>query len=237
MKEIEKNKLPQHIAIIMDGNGRWAKKRLLPRNEGHRKGVMTLSKIANYCNEIGIKYLSVYAFSTENWSRSVDEVNYLMSLPKKYFEEQKDKYYKKNIKIKFIGTKDKLSKELIELFDKVERETENNTGLTLQICFNYGARLELVEAVRHIIKDKIVSTSVDEKLIGEYLYTKGIPDVDLMIRTSGEMRLSNFMLWQNSYSEFYFSKTLWPDFNKSELNIILYQYSQRNRRFGGRTDA
>lgn len=234
MKELDKNTLPLHLAMIMDGNGRWAKKRFLPKNEGHKRGAKILTEIAEYCNDIGIKFLTVYAFSTENWSRPKDEVEYLMKLPIEYFNENKDHYKNKNIRIKFIGTKDKLSNEIIDLINKVEHETENNTGLTLVIAFNYGARLEIVEAVRHIIKDQVVSQSVNEKLINEYLYTKDIPDVDLMIRTSGEMRLSNFLLWQNSYSEFYFTKTLWPDFKPSELNKILYQYSQRDRRFGGR---
>ena len=237
MRELELSKLPRHIAIIMDGNGRWAKKRMLPKNQGHKKGAQRLSEIAEYCNEIGIKYLTVYAFSTENWSRPADEVEYLMRLPIDYFNENKDKYKNKNIKIKFIGTKDKLNNELLDLMKKVETETANNTGLTLLIAFNYGSRLEIVEAVKHIVKDNIVSTSITEELISDYLYTKGVSDVDLMIRTSGEMRLSNFMLWQNSYSEFYFSKTLWPDFKKSELNKILYEYSLRDRRYGGRKDA
>lgn len=237
MRELDANKLPNHIAIILDGNRRWAKKRMLPQNAGHKKGVETLGEIANYCNEIGIKYLTVYAFSTENWSRSADEVNYLMSLPQEYFSLHQDSYKKKNIRIRFIGSKERINKDLIELMNKVENETENNTGLTLLIAFNYGARTEIIDAVKNIIKDKIVSTSITEELINDYLYTKDAGDVDLMIRTSGEQRLSNFLLWQNSYSEFYFTKTLWPDFKPSELNKILDDYSKRDRRFGGKNNA
>lgn len=235
--ELNKDLLPKHIAIIMDGNGRWAKKKFLPRNHGHQVGAKRLKEIALYCNSIGIKYLTVYAFSTENWNRPQDEVDYLMNLPIKYFKENQELFHSQNIKISFIGSRDMLKSELIEVIEQVENLTKDNTGLNLIIAFNYGGRREILDAVVNIMKDNVPLEKIDEALFQSYLYTKNIPDVDLMIRTSGEERLSNFLLWQNSYSEFVFTKTLWPDFKEKNMEKILLEYNKRDRRFGGIKNA
>jgi len=228
MKQIEK--LPNHIAIILDGNGRWAKKRGLPRNYGHKKGVETLIKIARYCSDIGLNNLTVYAFSTENWNRPKEEVNYLMNLLKEYFEGLDKNLKKRNIRLKVIGEKKNLSNDLLEIINFVEENSKYNTGMILNIAFNYGGKDEIVSVINKMVSDKVI---INKENIEKYLYTNESGNVDLVIRTSGEQRISNFLLWQIAYSEFYFTKVFWPDFNKKELNKAIEAYQSRDRRFGG----
>ena len=214
--------LPEHIGIIMDGNGRWAKKRLLPRPAGHREGAQTFRKIARYCNNIGIKVLTVYAFSTENWKRPASEVDALMKLFKEYLQEALRDFREENIRTRFVGDRSPFSAELQELMRETEELSADKTGMTLNIAMNYGGRAELCTAIKQIaaeIKDgKITSESIDEKMISDYLYTAGQPDPDLIIRPSGEYRTSNFLLWQSAYSEYVFmDEILWPDFTTENL--------------------
>jgi undecaprenyl diphosphate synthase len=225
-----KKKIPTHIAIIMDGNGRWAQKRGLPRNFGHRKGAETLLKTVRYANKLGIKYLTVYAFSTENWKRPKEEVEYLMNLPFQFLERTNKEFKNENIKIKIIGTKNKLPEKLINKIIEVEKNTENNTGLNLIISFNYGGKEEIVSAVKRLTQSNL---EINEENLEKFLYTENIPNVDLLIRTSGEYRISNFLLWQTAYSELYFTDVLWPDFNKKCFDDALNEYNKRERRFGG----
>ena len=218
----EKNNLPTHIAIIMDGNRTWAKKNNLDPRLGHKKGAETLENIVKYCNKIGIKYLTVYAFSTENWKRSKEEVGALMLLLKNYLDDFAKKADTDNIKIKMLGDREKLSASLLKSIDNAVKRTENNTGLTFNVAFNYGGRDEIVKAVRKIaenVKEGIIDVNdINEQLISNNLYTFGQPDPDLMIRTSGEIRTSNFLPWQLVYSEFYFTDKLWPDFTSQDLD-------------------
>lgn len=231
------NSIPKHVAIIMDGNGTWANKRGLPRNMGHRKGAKTLVDITKAAKEIGIEYLTVFAFSTENWSRPKEEVDYLMSLPESMLNDYTDDMERDDIKFKVIGSKNRLTKEQIEAINKAEEKTKNNKGLNLIVAFNYGSQDEIVEATKNIAKDilknKISLEKVDKEVFNNYLYTKDIPPVDLLIRTSGQYRISNFLLWQISYSEIYFTKILWPDFKKKDLEKAIASYKSRDRRFGG----
>lgn len=234
---VDMNRLPQHIAIIMDGNGRWAKSKGLPRKEGHKAGAEALRSIAAYCSEIGIKVLTVYAFSTENWKRPQDEVDALMELLRQYLEQADEFLNGKNNRIRVIGTPDGLSPNLLQQIRALEKRTANNTGMILNIALNYGGREELTHAARQIASDcvagKISVESVDAQTLKEYLYTAPLPDPDLMIRPSGELRLSNFLLWQCAYSEFWFSHINWPDFTPKHLRLALHDYQQRSRRFGG----
>lgn len=229
--------LPEHIGIIMDGNGRWAKKRGLPRSIGHREGAKTFRKITRYCSDIGIKYLTVYAFSTENWKRPEDEVNSLMKLFKSYLNEALEDFKDDSIVVKFIGDKSHFSDDLQKLMIENEESSKDRVGMVLNIAMNYGSRDEIIRAVKNISNDvkngKFDVESIDEELFSSYLYTAGQPDPDLIIRPSGEYRISNFMLWQAAYTEFVIMNKLWPDFDKSDLDEALNMYSQRNRRFGG----
>ncbi len=229
--------LPVHIGIIMDGNGRWAKKRGLPRKAGHREGAKTFRTIARYCSEIGVKYLTVYAFSTENWKRPEDEVGALMGLFKSYLKEAIEDFKDDDIVVRFIGDKSGFSPELQELMAENEESSAHRDGMVLNIAMNYGSRDEIVRAVKNISADvKLGKISVDdigEQLVSDYLYTAGQPDPDLIIRPSGEYRISNFMLWQSAYTEFVIMNKLWPDFQKSDLDEAVRIYSQRNRRYGG----
>lgn len=224
--------VPQHIAIIMDGNGRWAKKRSLPRSAGHAAGAKTFKDIARYCNKIGVKYLTVYAFSTENWKRPKAEVDGIMNLLRDYLKDAAN-FKSENIKLKFIGEFEPLAEDIRELIVKDERESENATGLQVNIALNYGGRDEIVHAVRSIIKSGISADEVSERLISEKLYTAGMPDPELIIRPSGEYRLSNYLIWQAAYSEFWFSDVLWPDFKPHHLEQAIEAFNHRNRRFGG----
>lgn len=224
-----------HIAIIMDGNGRWAKQRNLPRTMGHKKGVEKVREIAIYANQLGIKCLTLYAFSTENWKRPEKEVNYLMSLPKVFFKSYLKELMKNNIKVKMIGDFRKIPEEAKTIFKAAIKETSKNTGMVLNFALNYGGQDEIVKACKKYAKDykdgKV--KSLDEESFKDYLYTKDLPDVDLMIRTSNEQRISNFLLYQLAYSEFIFTDTYWPDFSKEDLDRCIEEYNHRTRRFGG----
>lgn len=229
--------LPVHIGIIMDGNGRWAKKRGLPRKAGHSAGAKTFRKITRYCSDIGIKYLTVYAFSTENWKRPEDEVRSLMKLFKSYLEEALADFKDDSIVVKFIGDKAPFDEDLRNLMIENEESSKDRDGMVLNIAMNYGSRDEIVRAVKNIIKDvqsgAVLTENIDEQLISDYLYTSGQPDPDLIIRPSGEYRISNFLLWQSAYTEFVIMNKLWPDFKTSDLDEAIKIYSQRNRRYGG----
>lgn len=227
-------KIPNHLGIIVDGNGRWAKERNLPRSKGHDKGFKRLKEITSYGFDKGIKVISVYVFSTENFKRSNEEVNHLMDLFVTGFK--KDKFYlKENIKVIFSGKKDNLRQDVIDAMDTIKEETKNNTKGILNICLNYGGRDEIVTACKkfteEVLNRKTNIDDLNEQNFSKYLY-QDLPDIDFMIRTSGEERLSNFMLWQNSYAEFYFPKTYFPDFSKEEFDKALLVYTKRDRRFG-----
>ncbi len=230
-------KLPVHIAVIMDGNGRWAARRGLPRKAGHREGANTLKRLVKECNAIGIKYLTAYAFSTENWNRPREEVDALMDLLLEFLRNAEKELAGTNIRILVIGDTGRLSDEIQKEIERVVVNTSVNTGLNLVIALNYGSRCEIVSAAARIARDardgRIDPEKVDERLFSSYLYTREIPDPDLVIRPSGEYRLCNFLLWQSSYSEFWFSDVLWPDFTKEHLYQAIRDFQNRNRRFGG----
>ncbi len=231
-KKIAERVLPTHIAIIMDGNGRWAKKRSLPRTAGHAAGSKNFKDIARYCNKIGLKYLTVYAFSTENWKRPKEEVDNIMKIFKEYLEDAKN-FKDENIKVQFIGERSVLSDDIQRLMKESEDASRNATGLHLNIAINYGGRDEIVHAVKNIINSKISPDDITEELISNNLYTAGQPDPDFIIRPSGEYRLSNYLIWQSAYSEYWFSDILWPDFKPKDLDKAIDDYNMRNRRFGG----
>ena len=227
-----------HLAIIMDGNGRWAKQNKLPRTAGHYKGVEVLRNITIYANKLGIKCLTVYAFSTENWKRSMEEVNYIMSLPKIFFSSYINELMENNVRIMIIGDKDKIPKETMSVIQDAIDTTANNTGLILNFAFNYGSRDEIVKACKAYALDYKQGKvdDLDEDSFSSYLYTKDLPEVDLMIRTGGQARLSNFLLYQLAYSELVVIDTLWPDFNNEVLDSCIEQFSNRQRNFGGRNE-
>ncbi len=228
--------IPKHIGIIMDGNGRWAKKRMLPRNMGHKKGAEVFQDITRYCNELGLESVTFYAFSTENWKRPAEEVNGIMSLLKEYLIKAFD-YEKENNKVVFLGDKSAFSGELLELMLDIEEKTKDRTGMTLNIALNYGARNEIVYATKNIAQmvknGEIDIDDIDEQLVSDNLYTKGQPDPDFILRPSGEKRISNFLLWQIAYSEFVYMDVLWPDFTRKDLDDAIIEFNRRNRRFGG----
>lgn len=226
--------LPQHIGIIMDGNGRWAKKRALPRKAGHKAGAEVFRKISKYCANLGIKYVTFYAFSTENWKRPKDEVDALMNLFKDYLlEAEKDFDEKSNISLKFIGERQGLREDILELMDRAEKRTFEKDGTVINLALNYGGRQEILSAVKKIVKSGKNADEITVQDISENIYTANQPDPDLIIRPSGEQRLSNFLLWQSAYSEFWYSDVLWPDFKEKDLKEALHAYEKRNRRFGG----
>jgi len=237
--QVDQNRLPRHIAIIMDGNGRWATRRGLPRTAGHKAGAETFRRIATYCKDLGISYLTVYAFSTENWKRSETEVNAIMVLLKKYLLEAVDSMERDNIRLRFLGDMTPIPVELQALTHQTDEITDHlDTGdFQANICLNYGGRDEIIRAVRRYAEDcmagKQAPSGLNEALFSGYLDSTGIPDPELIIRPSGEQRLSNFLLWQCAYSEFYVTDTLWPDFDEEELNRAIVAYQQRDRRFGG----
>ena len=237
----EFDKLPKHVAIIMDGNGRWAKKHKLNVSRGHRQGTETLREIIRHTDDLGIGALSLYAFSTENWNRSAEEVAALMQLILDFFASEIDELDSKNVRILILGDKGRLPEKQRETLMEAERRTRDNTGLRLNIAVNYGGRAELVKAVQEIsvlVKNGTIRPeAVTEQMISDHLYTAGQKDVDLLIRTSGEMRLSNFLLYQNAYAEFVFPETLWPDFTVQEYDKALAVYGKRDRRYGGRLEA
>lgn len=222
----------KHIAIIMDGNRRWAAENHLPGAIGHKKGVDSLREVVRACDDFGIKYLTVYAFSTENWNRKPEEVNFLMNLVVETLSNELDEMHKEQVKIKFIGQKDKLSDKLRGFISDSEEKTKNNNGVVLQIAFNYGARAELVDAVKSIIDSGLSSDKIDEKIISENLYTAGVPDPDLLIRTGGEKRISNYLLWQIAYSEIIVRAEYWPEFNRKSLCECIEEFGRRHRRYG-----
>lgn len=230
-----KMSIPNHVAIILDGNGRWAKAKGMPRNYGHVQGAKTVEVICEEAYKMGINYLTVYAFSTENWSRPEDEVDQLMKLLRNYMKTCLKTAEKNNMCVRVIGDKSRLADDIRESIATLEEASKNNTGLHFQVAINYGSRDEIVRAVNHIMEDiskGIIEGPVTAELMDEYLDTKGIPEPDLLIRTSGEQRLSNFLLWQLAYSEFYFTDVHWPDFSKEELKKACEAYSKRDRRFG-----
>jgi len=225
--------LPNHVAIIMDGNGRWAKQRGLPRLEGHQAGVENLRSVIEYFNQLQLKYLTLYGFSTENWKRPQEEIDGLLNLLEESIEQETAALHQKGIRIRHLGRLDELSPGLQRSTNKAIELTKDNPGMTLSLAFNYGGRTEIVDAVRRIIDEGIPPQKIDEKLFDSYLYTAGLPEVDLVIRTAGELRISNFLIWQAAYSEYYSTKVLWPDFDSQEIDRALLAYSQRQRRFGG----
>ena len=236
-KEIDMKRVPEHVAIIMDGNGRWATKRGLPRSFGHNKGVSVLKEIIKVSKNLGCKVLTVYAFSTENWSRPSKEVDFLINLFEKVLKKEIDEIHKELIKIKFIGDLSPFPKTLKSVLNSSESLTQNNSNFTLNVCVNYGGRQEIVKVAQDIAKKslsgEIKVSDVDEELINSELLTQGVKDPELIIRTSGEKRISNFLLWQLAYSEIYISEVLWPDFDESEFLKAIIDYQSRNRRFGG----
>ena len=222
---------PKHIAIIMDGNGRWAKARRLPRAAGHKKGIDVTKSIVKHAGELGIQYLTLYAFSTENWTRPAAEIDDLMGLLRFYLKSEAAELHKNNVRLRVIGFRDRLSKDIIEMIENNEKMTADNTGMNLTIALDYGARQEILNAVNICIAEGI--SNVNEQDFNNYLFTSEIPDPDLLIRSSGECRISNFLLWQCAYSEFYFSNVLWPDFNEKEFDRAIADYNNRERRYGG----
>ena len=238
LKKLNKDRIPAHVAIIMDGNGRWARKHGKKRIFGHKKGVETVRKIVEVSAEAGVKYLTIYAFSTENWRRSKNEVNYLLKLILDSLLKEIDELIKNNVVIRFIGTEEKLPGNYNKKVYETCKLSWQNTGLNLNVAMNYGGRREILEAVKKIsqkVKDgKISVDDINEEMIANHLYTAGMPDPDLVIRTSGELRLSNYLIWQTAYSEFWFTDILWPDFTKADFITALLDYQSRERRFGAR---
>ncbi len=230
--------VPRHIAIIMDGNGRWAAKRFLPRKLGHRQGVETVREIVRAAGEIGLKYLTLYSFSSENWKRPADEVSELMGLLKHFIRGDLAELHQNNVAIRIIGEREHLSPDIVALLEEAEALTRGNTGLVLQIAFNYGGQNEIVGAMKRIgkllLKGEITPDAITPELIAKHLDTAGVPDPDLVIRTSGEKRISNFLIWQSAYAEFVFTDVLWPDFTRKTLEAAIAEFKQRDRRFGAR---
>ncbi|HEY93124.1 MAG TPA: di-trans,poly-cis-decaprenylcistransferase [Dehalococcoidia bacterium] len=226
-------RLPTHVAIVPDGNGRWAELRGLPRLSGHHAGAENMRHMVEYLSEYPIKYVTLYGFSTENWSRPEDEVRGLFSLLEEFINQYVLEIHKRGIKLRHIGRLNELPQGLQLAINRAVELTKNNNGMTLNVAFNYGGRVEILDAVRRLIAEGVSHQNIDEGLFSNYLYTDGLPDVDLLIRTGDELRLSNFLIWQTAYSEYYFTEVLWPDFSKKEIEKALLSYSQRQRRFGG----
>jgi undecaprenyl diphosphate synthase len=237
LAQLDMERLPAHVAIIMDGNGRWAKKRGLARSFGHRAGVENVKAIIRFCSNIGIKALTLFAFSTENWKRPSDEVGLLMSLLLEFLKKEIEEMHRENARLQTLGDIDKLPEELVHAINAAREKTKDNTGLIVNIAVNYGARAEIIRAVTLIAQDakqgKIQPQDIDENLFSSYLYTRGITDPDLVIRTSGELRISNFLLYQSAYAEYIFTDILWPDLNEVEISKAFLDFQQRQRRFGG----
>ncbi|CUM72482.1 MULTISPECIES: isoprenyl transferase [Turicibacter] len=240
-EQILKAPLPQHIAIILDGNGRWAKKRGLPRTAGHQEGAMNVREITKLCGKLGVKALTVYAFSTENWKRPEEEVKFLMKLPLKFFDEFAPELIENDIRLKVIGNTEDLPTELQEKIRELSHQTKDNQTMTLTIALNYGSQDEIKQAVQQIAKEvkagELKVEEITEDVIENHLMTHDLPPLDLMIRTSGEQRISNYLLWQLAYAELYFTSVAWPDFKENQLYEAIYDYQKRNRRFGGLTET
>lgn len=238
MSDLNGLKIPDHVAIILDGNGRWAKAHGVPRSMGHKQGCTTLEGILEDAARMGIRYLTVYAFSTENWKRSAEEVDALMQLFRYYTKKILKKATENNIRIKMIGERSRFDQDLIDSINTLEEATRENTGMTFVFAVNYGSRDEIVRGTKKLLADykagKFELDELNEKMFASYLDTKDIPDPDLLIRPSGELRLSNFLMWQSAYTEFYFTPVLWPDFSRDELVKAIEHYNRRERRFGGR---
>ncbi len=234
---ISKDNIPQHVAVIMDGNGRWAKRIGMPRIVGHQNGMKAVKRTAIAADELGIKYLTLFAFSTENWSRPKDEVDFLMRLPQEFLAIELDELIEKNVQVRMMGNKEHLPSHTVDALTEATRRTENNTGLVLNFALNYGSRLEITECMqalgREIEDGKLKSGDITPELIENSLLSSGMPDPDLLIRTSGELRLSNFMLWQLAYSELWFTDIYWPEFKKEHLYEAVVEYQRRSRRYGG----
>jgi len=234
--EFKKEDLPKHIAIILDGNRRWAKAKGLPTSQGHKAGVKALEKVVRYANKIGLEYITVYAFSTENWKRTQEEVSAIMMLMQGYLDDYSKRADSENIRMNFIGDREKLPLKMQKRIEECIERTKNNTGITFNIALNYGGRLEIIKAIKEIaeeVKDgKISIDNIDEEMVSSKLYTAGQPDPDLVIRTSGEIRLSNFLPWQVVYSEFLFVDKNWPDFGEEDLDNAIIEYQKRTRKFG-----
>ena len=238
---VQRDLVPEHVAIVMDGNGRWANARGLPRVEGHRAGEAALLDVVAGAIEVGVKHLSVYAFSTENWRRSPEEVKFLMGFNREVLRRRRDQLNEWGVRVRWVGRAPKLWASVISELREAEEMTKKNTGLTLQMCVNYGGRLELVDAIRDIAagvaSGSINPSRITEKTVQSHLYEPSLPDVDLFIRSSGEQRTSNFLLWQSAYSEMVFLDTLWPDFSRVQLWRAIEDYARRDRRFGGAVDS
>lgn len=232
MADLTNMVIPRHVAIILDGNGRWAKRRGLPRTMGHKEGCKTVEKTVEIAARLGIDYLTVYGFSTENWKRSVEEVGALMQLFRYYMVRLLKIAKENNVRVRMIGDRRRFDQDIIDGINRLEEETKENTGLTFVIAVNYGGRDEIVRAVGKLLKDRKDEVPITEELFASYLDTAGMPDPDLLIRTSGELRLSNYLLWQLAYTEIYVTDCLWPDFNQEELEKAIVQYNNRERRFG-----
>jgi undecaprenyl diphosphate synthase len=227
------DQVPRHVAIIMDGNGRWANERGLPRLFGHRAGTDNVRTVLHASVEFGIEYLTIYAFSTENWNRPADEVQGLFGIMAEVIRSETEELHREGVRVRHVGRVDGLPPSLAAAIQNATLLTQANDRLVLNVAFNYGGRAELVDAVRQIIRDQVSADNVDEDLIGQYLYTAGQPDPDLIIRTAGEMRLSNFLIWQSAYAEYYSTTTYWPDFDREQLRLALATYARRQRKFGG----
>jgi len=225
--------LPNHIAIVPDGNGRWAERRGLPRLNGHQVGAENMHRMVDYLNEYPIKYVTLYGFSTENWSRPKEEVEGLFKILADFIAKTTSDIHSKGVRLRHIGRLGELPEDLQKAITGAVELTKDNTGMTLNVAFNYGARAEIVDAVRSIIANGTKPEDINEELFNDHLYTAGVPDVDLLIRTGDELRLSNFLIWQTTYSEYHFTKVLWPDFGKKDIDKALLSYSRRKRRFGG----
>ncbi len=231
---LDPSRLPRHVAIVMDGNGRWAQRRGRPRTEGHAAGEEALMDTIWGAQELGLRYLTVYAFSTENWKRPVDEVRYLMGFNERLLLGRRDEIHARNIKMQFLGRSDwRVPKRIVKRINETVELTKNNTGLVVSMAFNYGGRAELIDAVRAIVAEGIPAAKINEKTIAAHLYDPSMPDPEMVIRTSGEQRTSNFLMWETAYSEYVFTDVLWPDFRREELSRCIAEYQDRDRRFGG----
>ncbi|MFD2700144.1 isoprenyl transferase [Paenibacillus shunpengii] len=237
LPQLSKDNIPKHVAIIMDGNGRWAKRQGLPRIMGHQSGMKAVKRATIAANDLGVEYLTMYAFSTENWTRPRDEVDFLMRLPVDFLSQELDELIEKNVRVQMMGHEEQLPEHTIKAVKEAIEKTKHNTGLVLNFALNYGSRKEITEAVRslglRIEAGELQASEITSELIGEHLLTSSLPDPDLLIRTSGELRLSNFMLWQLAYSELWFTDIYWPEFEKQHLYEAVAEYQQRTRRYGG----
>ncbi|HBX79452.1 MAG TPA: di-trans,poly-cis-decaprenylcistransferase [Acidimicrobiaceae bacterium] len=238
MSELDASYIPQHVALVMDGNGRWAQQRGLARTEGHAAGEEALMDTIWGAHDLGVKWLTVYAFSTENWRRPLDEVRFLMNFNERLLLTRRDEIHARNIRMQFLGRRDwRVPRRILKRIDETVELTKNNTDMTVSMAFNYGGRAELIDAVKRIVEDKVPAQKVNEELIASYLYDPSMPDPELVIRTSGEIRTSNYLMWQSAYSEWVFTDLLWPDFRREHLYDSIAEYQQRERRFGGLAES